>query len=275
MIDSRLRLSVFHDDNGTFSDKTEQAVDFSRDNFSTTLNATEDYLYIGFYKPINNVFVEMVTANTNANTLAFEYYNGTTWAELTARDLTAGFTRSGYMVWSKPTDWAETEIDETEMYWVRVRPSVTHSATTFGGVNLVFADDYDLQQEFPDVLTSGFVPADASSHIKTHVGVRNQIIQDLRARGYLKLTAAGQWQNITPWDLLDIEEIKQCAVYLALSKIFFIYSDAANDIWMTKSREYASKYTAGIQGVKLTVDGNDDGVSTANERKSQVRRMVR
>jgi len=276
VIDSRLRLTVLHKDDLTFADYTEQAADFGRDNFSTTLNASDDYLYVGFYKPINNVYCELATANTTVNTLTFEYYDGSTWVLLTtARDLTKGLTRSGYITWDKPTDWDDTVINSITKFWVRARPSVTHSATSIAGINLAFADDYDLQGEFPDVLTSGFIPAGEVSHIKTHGAVRNDIIQSLRNSGYLKTTATG-YATITPWDLLDIYELKQAAINLALSKIFFNYSDEDKDIWAVKSRVYDLRYKELMKLVTPSLDTDDDGTADASERRvSRVSRMVR
>ncbi len=277
MIDTRLRLSVFHDDNGVFANKSDEALDFSRDTFSITLVAAEDYLYIGFYKPIGAVYCEIATVNTNANTFAMQYYDGTTWSSLEGtRDLTKGFTRSGWIAWTRPTDWTETAVNSSTMYWVRLRPSVTHSATTVAGINLILADDYDLQTEFPNVIDTGFIPTGEVSHIRTHTAVRNQLIQDLRNRGYLKLDAAGDWQSITPWDLLDIEEVKQAATYLALSKIFFNYSDDETDHWRSKSKYFEAKYKSNLELIKLTVDSDDDGAVDDAERQTfRVSRMYR
>lgn len=267
MIDTRLRLSVLHDDNGVFADRTEEAADFSRDAFSITLNASEDYLYVGYRKPFAAAYCELATANTNANTFTMEYYNGTTWAALEdTRDLTKGLTRSGWLGWTKPTTWAEVAVNSVTKYWVRLRCSVTHSATSVSGLNLVFADDYDLQLEFPSVLATGFLPSGETTHLKTHVAVRNELIQDLRNRGFVKFDVNDDVQNITPWDLLDIEEVRQAATCLALAKIFFNYSDDPADHWYAKYKHYEAKYQKNIDLLKASVDEDDDGITDDDER---------
>ena len=276
MIDSRLRLSVLHDDDGTFADRSEEALDYSRDPFPITFD-TDDFLYIGYRKPIGAVYVELATVNANANTLSFEYWNGDEWRPLAARDLTKGLTRSGWFTWDKPDDWAANDVDTVEdKFWVRCNPSATHSATSVQAMNLVFADDYDLQTEFPTVIDTSFIPQGEVSHIKTHVAVRNQLIQDLRSKGYIKQDSSGNWLNLTPWDLHDIEEVRQAATFLALSKIFFNYSDDPNDHWLVKSKAYEDKYKANLTTLAPSVDADDDGVEDKSEQRVvKVTRMYR
>lgn len=276
MIDSRLRLSVLHDDNGTFADYSEEAVDFARDAFSISL-ATVDHLYVGYRKPIGSAYCELATANVNANTLAMQYWNGSTWTALEdARDLTKGLTRSGWLTWTKPSDWEESAVNGSTKYWVRITPSADHAATSVSGLNLILADDYDLQTIFPSVVESGFLPAGETSHVKTHVGARNQIIQDLRNRGYVKVDANGDWQNLTPWDLHDVEEVRQAATYLALSLIFFNYSDNPQDNWAAKAKSYEDKYKAQLDKLTVSIDADDDGKKDkAEQRRFTVVRMSR
>ncbi len=279
MIDTKLKLSVLHDDNGSFADRSEEAVDFSRDTFSIALNATEDYLYLGYAKPFGAAYCEITTVNTNANTFTAEYYNGTTWVALDDfRDITKGFTRSGFLTWTKQgTDtWETTAVNSVTKYWIRLRASVTHSATTVSGLNLVFADDYDLQTEFPSVIATGFIPTGETSHLKTHVAVRSQIIQDLRNRGYGKVDSEGNRMNLTQWDLHDIEEVRQAAVWLALAKIFFNYSDDEADTWAAKSKAYEARYKATLDLLKVSTDADNDGDEDEAEKiPSRVVRMQR
>ena len=82
MIDKDSKLIVMLDDNATFSDISDLAVDYTRDPFSMSLVALEDYLYIGLYKPFNASYLEFEVPNTVTNTLTIEYYNGTSWVTL-------------------------------------------------------------------------------------------------------------------------------------------------------------------------------------------------
>lgn len=260
MIDSRIQLTVFHDADSTFTDHSYGAADFSRDPFSLTLNSATSYLYVGYYKPINALYFELATPNGNAASLTFEYYNGTAWTALTVRDETNGLTRSGFILWDRPALMASTTINSVAKFYVRCRPSATTTAISVRGLNLVFCDDNSLKQEFYEVDNSSLIPAGQSSHIMSHVAARNQIMQELRNKGFVKYNSATGEESLTQWDLLDIFETKEAAKYLALSKIFFSLSDQQDDNWAKKHTEYADRYDATMKALELTLDSDDDGV---------------
>ena len=69
MLRTKNKLSVFHDKNSTFSDYSGDALDFDRDFFTIELSSSMDYLYIGFDKPINAIYLELKTTNNVTNTL--------------------------------------------------------------------------------------------------------------------------------------------------------------------------------------------------------------
>lgn len=266
MLRTRNKLTVFHDDNSSFSDYSNEALDFDRDTISITLNQSEDYLYIGFYKPINAFFVELGTANTNAGAFTGEFYNGTAWASLSGlHDDTKSFTRSGFITWDRnQTDEDNTTVNSTDKYWYRFRPSVTHSATVINGLNIVFADDQDLKREFFEI--SEFLPSGESSFILTHVACRDHIIQVLRNSGFEKRNASSLREDITPFDILELGEIKLAATYLALSKIFSNIQDDDEDIWRQKSQDYLSLYSKAQKNGFLSIDYDDDGIKDIGER---------
>jgi len=262
MIDKRIQLDVFEDNNGTFTDHSVNAVDFVRDTFEVTLATGTDYLYVGFYKPVSALYAEISTVNTNAATMTVESWDGTAWTAVEHRDETKGLTRSGFVTWTRQNVVEEDDratVNSVKQEWVRFSFDVTTSATTFAGLNLVFADDESLKVEFPQItdpriLTSGF-----SSNIVHHVAARDMIVQDLRTRGYIKYDSDNVRENMTQWDLLDVYEIKEAAKYAALAKIFFILSDDVEDNWWHKHKEYDEKYQRTMQMARLTFDADDDG----------------
>jgi hypothetical protein len=279
VIDTRLRLAVFTSTPvsaiETFTDQSDAALDFGRDTFSISL-ATTDYVYLGYTKPFGATYVELTTPNVTANQLVWEYWNGTAWTALTGYDRTKGWLRSGFMTWNKPTDWSSSTVNGSAQFYVRAHPSANHSSTVVAGLNLVYADDYDLQTEFPAVRDAAFIPAGEISHIRTHVAVRNQLTQDLRNRGAIKTDSAGLLQNLTPWDLHDIEEARQAATFLALAKIFLGYSDNPADAWAVKAKHYEYKYKTAIDVIRVSYDSNDDGLESRGERAlSRVTRLSR
>jgi hypothetical protein len=269
MLQLKNKLTILHDDNGSFSDFSNEALAFDRDTFTTDLNQDEDYLYVGYYKPINNFFVELGTANTNAGSLTGEYYNGTTWTSLVGFfDDSRSFTRSGFMSWDRgQDDEAKTTVNGTEQFWYRFRPSVTHSSTVVNGLNIVFADDQDLKREYFEI--SDFLPSGESSFILTHVACRDHIIQVLRNSGDKKRNSSGNFEDLTAFDLLDMGQIKLAATYLALSKIFSNVQDDEGDIWRQKSIDYHGLYSMAQKNGFIDIDLDDDGIRDANERTSR------
>jgi hypothetical protein len=272
MINLTTKLKVFHNS----TDYSKEAFDYTRDAFSLTLLST-DYLYVGFSKPINSIYVQINTANTNANTIQAEYYNGSTWVSVSDFfDDTKGFTRSGFMTWDRnQTNQASNAVNATAAYWIRFQPSASHSASVLAGINFIFADDNDLVLEVPEITDSNHL-AGKSSHILTHVAVRNQIIQDLNNKDYKKHNiSTGLPEDLTCWDILDVNQIRQAAVFLALSKIYFNFSDQADDKYEQKSKEYQARYKDAFQLSRLYLDKDDDGLEDVEEKVTVPLTVVR
>ena len=256
-------LIVLHDDNTVFVDKTADLHTYARDAYVVALNSAEDRLYLGLYKPFDTAYVELAVANTNANTFTAEYWNGSAFVSLVEfQDDTVGFTRSGFMKWKRAqTDWATTTINGELLYFVRFRPSVTHSVTTsIQGINLVFANDIDMSIEFHKV--NDLLGNSRISFILLHEASRNEIIQRLRNDGHVKYGfSLSSVENITKWDMLDLGEINQAAKYLALAKLFFEVSDNPDDKWYQRYKDYSALYNGAFDLYMLAIDLDDDGVN--------------
>lgn len=270
MIDSRTKLYVLHDDNSVFVDHSDNAADYIRDNFSVELIAAEDYLYLGYTKPFGSSYIELVTANINANTLALEYWDGSAWTSQSLTDESKGMTRSGFLFWDKSV-MNSTTVNSQEAFWVRLKPSVDHSVTSIRGLNLVFSDDNMLKSEFFEIDNSNLLPPGETTHIVNHVASRNTIIQRLKNLNYIKVDAAGNRLDMNQWDLIDTFEVRQAATMLCLAKIFFILSDSPDDTWWAKFREYQDKYEEMFRLARLSIDQDNDGVDDADEVKQQVK----
>ena len=266
MLRTKNKLTIFDDNNSTFTDYSNEALDYDRDTFTVTLNSSTSYLYVGFYKPISTFYIELGTANVNAGSLTGQYYNGSSWVSLTGMfDESASLTRSGFIQWDRNlTDEAEVAVDGTTLYWYRFQPSVTHSATVVNGLNIIFADDQDLKREYFEA--SEFLPNGEGSHILTHVAARDHIIQYLRNSGHFKESqATGRMKDITVFDILDIGQIKLAATYLALGKIFLSVQDNVDGVHLEKSRHFMSLYSTAIKTFYLDLDADDDGVQDEEE----------
>lgn len=264
MLRIKNKLTILDDANAVFTDYSNKAIDYDRDTFTVTLDSSTSYLYVGFYKPINVLYVELGTANTNAGEFTGEYYNGSAFTSLAGFfDESNSFARSGFVQWDRgQTDEAKTTVDGVELFWYRFRPSVTHSATVINGLNLVFADDQDLKREFFEI--GDFLPSGETSHILTHVAARDQVIQALRNSGDYK-TNSGTRGDITIFDLLDISQVKLAATHLALQKIFSSVIDDPDGLYKDKAAEYKTNYSAAIKTPFINIDRDDDGIQDSNE----------
>jgi hypothetical protein len=271
MIDKRMNLTVKHDDNGSFSDYSHKMGAYGRDAITLTITSAEDDVYVGFAKPINAMYVDITSAAGSESTMTLEYWDGSAWTSVSElSDDTMGMNRSGFIRWNREenlTDYAKNAVDGQTMYWYKLNPGADRTDIVLSGLNLVFSDDYELSLEQPYISDSEFL-GNESSHIKTHVAARNEIIQKFRNKNYVKIDPiSGDPEDITPWDLLDIDEVRLAASYLALSKIYYQLSDNPEDVWAIKSVEYYNKFEKYVNVARLSVDTNDDGIQDDVENK--------
>jgi hypothetical protein len=269
-MDLRTKLDILHDDGGVFADYSADAQDFKRDPFTITLT-TDDYLYVGFKKTINALYASVQVVNTNASTMSLEYWNGTAWTVLEASDDTRGFTRSGFITWSRPDDDEAVTVDTKEACWMRMSVDADTTAVEFQALNIVFSDDNDISQEVPALVDACFYPANQTSHILIHVSAKNYIMGRLRSLGYVQSTADGE-ENINEWDVLDIYEIRMASTYYTISQIYFNLADDPEDQYWAKYKEYEQKFEEAFGLGRLRIDVNDDGKVAASEKR-QIRTL--
>lgn len=235
------------------------------------------YFYLGYRKPFNACYVEMYSPRETSNTIGAEYWDGEDWVEcLDYVDETDGLTRSGFMQWrrSQPS-WAATTVAGREAFWVRFstdyEPGGEETDTpSVQGISLTLSCDDDIRKEVPFICDDAFLMG-RPSHVLIHEAVRDQIIQELRNRGLIKIDAeTGTYTRLNPWDLLDIHEVSQAARCLALSKVFFNASDSPGDKWGEKADYYEKMYRANMELAFLSYDKNDDGLANDSEKSTSI-----
>lgn len=278
MIDNHTKLAIKHDKATVFADYSYKMASYGKDTVVIDLTSATDYLYIGFHKPINSLYINHLTKGLLESSIVLECYTDSGYTTITElSDDTLGLARSGFIKWSNPNVQSKHSVDGSELFWYRVKANDDRENLELAGVNLVFADDYELELEQPYIANSEFL-SNQSSHVKIHAASRNEIIQYFRNKDYVKIDSNGVKQNINAWDLHDIEEVRQAAVYLAISKIYGNMSDSPDDIWASKSDMYLGKYGRAIQLASLSLDTNDDGVNDVtieNKQSFSVKHMKR
>ncbi len=262
-------LVFYHDDNSTFIDHTNDSRDYLRDDFQINFTNTEDKLYIGLYKPFNQSYFELKTPSGTDVNLTAEYWDGTTYQTLKLMDDSKGFTRSGFITFDKPSDWASNEINSDTKYYIRL--NADSFIIDIQGANTVFSDDNDLRQDVRCI--DEYTQGSDTSFIAYHVNARNEIIQTLRNGGNsTRLSDTISAENLTKWDILEVGEIRQAAKYLALSKIFYDTSENIDDKQYQRAIDYNQKFGEAFKLYRMSIDKNDDGISD-DEEKTQLRGM--
>jgi len=276
MLDFKNRLFVFHDDNSVFVDHSNDSFDFSRNSYLLPLVSAEDFLYIGFRKPINTFYVDMKVVSTET-TFTAEYFNGTTFTSLSNFfDDSRGFSRSGFVRWDRnQTDEAATTIDGQEAFWYKLKPAADFGeGAEVQGLNILFSDDQDLNDEFDCI--NDYLSDNRTSFVLFHQSAKRDIIQELRNKRSNKRSSTKDLEDITEWDVLDTPQINQASKYLVLSKIFFNISDNVEDKYYQFFRDYDRKYKESFPVGILRLDEDDDGLTDNSEaRREVITRIVR
>ncbi len=268
MLDIKSLLEIRYFNGSTFEDfKVDLGQTDTDDTQSITLD-TDNFIYVGFHKPIKQFYFDFVTANTNASNISIEYYNGTDYTAISTIDSTKNFLRSGLIQWEELSDWESNEIDSDTFYWLRISTDTLHSAAEYNFIGLLYSDDRQLSSENPYILDSNMLMGQAN-HLQAHAASRDMIIQRLSNKKYQKINSDSQVERITGWDLLDIQEVRQGATFLALSKIYFNLSDSVDDSWSAKSDAYYERFEEQMHLASLTVDVDDDGDTDNAERQSE------
>lgn len=277
------RLDVQYDDNTVFSDFTLDQESFIADSSSFTYEVSNDKLYIGFFKPINAFYVELGTANTNSATLSLKYYNGTSFTAVAGDiDRTKGFTRSGFVEWDRnQADEAKTTISgaaiTTEQFWYEITFDATLTAVTMNGLSILFSDDNDLKEDEP--LVTDFLPSGETTFVKFHQAARNKIMADMQNRGIrtraqsdfgpnivLAPGSNSDYRQLTPYDFLEREELRQASKYLVLSKVYFFQSDNPEDTYRANADKYKEDYNMAMKKFYLSIDLDQDGKADSFEK---------
>ncbi len=247
------------------TDITNEVENYLVDTYPLTLLAGDE-INVGYYKPINSLFLELNTANTNTSNTKVYYYNGTSYVTTVISDETRGLIRSGFISWDRNlTNDSESIIGTETMYWYKIKVDADTSAMVLAGLNLVFSSDSDLTEEYPSIME--MLPEGKQSFIGFQVASRKDIISYFKAQG--KLISSGKAELSTKlvdqFDLLNYEEVRDASRFLTLSKIFYWLSDSVDDKWQQKAKMFESKYGDKISLVNLSLDKNDDGKAENNE----------
>lgn len=343
------KLTIYLEDASGFTDISNSMYSYIKDAAYIPLLAGEK-LWIGYKKPIFNLYLEAKEADVSDASVTYKYYNGTDYTALpNLHDDSWNLNRSGFIQWQfeemdKVQDsWKVSTVNSVELYWIEVTPSndlygelISSSGTghstleinlsdtqvanytagdqiyvadgyygevasvdstpgsakievspahtgafldyaeiykqvEFMGLNLVFADDSDLKEEYENI--EKYKKPSNSSFIGLHVSTRKDIVQLFRNRGHTK-KEDNVLKDINQFDFLSFDEIRRAAVYWALHKVFFNVSDDVQDKWNQLSMSYKKRAKSIIDVYKITLDANDDGQVQRSEKTQTATRVT-
>jgi hypothetical protein len=169
-------------DNGSsYTDYSANVVDNSAATYASigglNTKANGNWIVIGGPVPFIGFAADMTAnVNTNAATLAGEYYNGTAWANLTnLLDATtssgATFGKDGPVTWSLPSDWAASTMGSITAYWARFSVSAALSAT-------VQVEECDLIQVLSEAVDIDVHGQDLFVSIERYVGGTGTVVPE-------------------------------------------------------------------------------------------------
>lgn len=97
--------------------------------------AQGDFLYVGSSRKFRGVNIDIDSANATASVVTVKYWDGDSWADITATDGTASagaaMAVDGSVTWTVPSDWAQTGLRQagdfavsapftgSKYYWTR------------------------------------------------------------------------------------------------------------------------------------------------------------
>lgn len=268
MKDLASMLTVVYGD--AYTDISTAVCDFAVDSATVTLLVGK-YLYVGFEKPLSSLFFYLTTPSTGTRSVSVAMFdaNINAWDNVVSLDDTAGLTRSGFVTWELPVQISLAAVNTVSKYWVRFSVDTSTSAMVIRAISSLFSDDRELKKEFPSISGAQFLLGGTTDHYLIHESCRNDIVSYFRRKGYRRLDANGTRKKFSAFDIMDIDEVRQAATYLALSKIFKNCGNSANneDNWIAKSNSYSKMYTEAINLAYLTWDRNSDG---SKDEQSQV-----
>lgn len=282
------QFTVKHDDSG-FTDISSDVDDFVRDEVLVQLKTTST-LYVGYRKPFNFFFMSFLIVNDVSNTLTLQYHNLTNDVLTDVPNLdedTEGFTRDAFIKFDRPekdstaaTDWKKTTIDGKELFWLVITTSDNHNVLTkINGIGILFADDQDLIEERRNIVSKHATNERTLTWVAKHQAARKEIVQAIRNQGKSKIRVGSvlepsRFMDITEFDFLRLDQIREAAKWLCLAKIFQNeLSDASDDKWMALGDSFEEKYSDAFDLFLLSLDTDDDGEEDFSENQDDVKRI--
>ena len=138
---------VFRYDGSAYEDNSAEADTLGGSPF-IALEDADDILYLGKNTKFKEVYFDLQT-NGSYTGIAWEYWDGDSWASLTVSGNGANLSQDGPVSFTPPNDWARTTVNGQNLYWIRVKATEVTTAATVNAIR------QDLTQNSDWVLDPG------------------------------------------------------------------------------------------------------------------------
>jgi hypothetical protein len=245
MIDFSQRLTITH--NGlNVSDKLS-----SFDSLYETIDFTHP-LIVSKDVPVKNIYVALNEALETPVQISVSYLVDGVFIPVNIIDGTLGLQRNGYIL---------TEEALSNTFKIEASGIVKIEA-----INILFSDDEDLKREYFPISKEDF-KLGALNYNLVNEATRDTIIQRFRQKGI-----SFDLRSLSPFDIFDINEVRQASIYLSLSKILEQVSDNKEDTWYVKSVKYFKLYEGQMKNAMVLFFSSGEVVQKASNKFSEITR---
>ena len=264
MINRKTALNLgFGTDGAVTTTVSNQLARFS-DGQSHTATAN-NFLQITFTKAINTIFVYIPTPSaTPLNfTLNATQPNGDIIVTDGIIDGTRGLTQSGFISW-EPELNKYYVFNAGDLFTYNFQYDAVMNGVVFNGINLLFCDKFDLLREYPDL--DNLLELSSEAEINTRLirvmeATKDEIEKKVKNSDLTKENRQNFRLEVEldEWDLLEIQQVNEAAIYWTLGKLFYFLSDNPNDIYQQRAQRYLALGESAFESINLSIDFNDDG----------------
>lgn len=101
-----------------------------------TTASVSDVIYLGYNEKFNAAVVKVQTTGSYSNGVAWKYWNGSSWANVSLLSETVtnlskfGSTTEGVVYWATSSAWTKNDVNSDYYYWIRVESKATSGKDT-------------------------------------------------------------------------------------------------------------------------------------------------
>ncbi len=272
---------IKYDNNGVFSDFTEELTEWGAQSAVVQLVLDEDFLYIGAPHSFASRFFKVDTVNDQVASLSAEYFSNNEDSFQPLKNFqdetrigAIPFARDGYMTWDIPEDWISTQVDgfpelptgqtnakshPRSLFWIRIKSSASLNAlTSLRWLGMIWTSQEHLLARWAAVLNSKYLPDGQTDWYPLIEISTRDVYEDL------------ELQNIIDYEL-QAKDIDELANMTGLKTLVNILLPMRSNEDLSRMREdWNELYIKAVRKRLKSNDRNQDEKLSEDEKKTTV-----